>query len=78
MNIWEVVYNDVFESSSGMEKYSSSHENIKVLVWTHGKSLDNVKEAINKGIGNQTRVTKLVQVTWLGETINNYYESDSQ
>ena len=78
MNIWKVIYNDVFESSSGMEKYSSPHENIEVLVWTNGKSLDNVQEAISKGIGNQTRVTKLVQVTWLGETVNNYYEGDSQ
>ena len=76
MNIWEVIYDSVFESSSGMDKYSIPHENLKALVWTNGRSLDNVEDAITEAVGNQTRVTKLIRATWLGETINHLPEKD--
>ena len=70
MLIWEVVYDCVFSSSSGMERYSVEHNNQSGLVWTSGNSLGDVQSAIQDGLDNQTELTRLISSKYIGATIN--------
>ena len=70
MLIWKVIYDCVFSSSSGMERYSIEHNNQSGLVWTSGNSLGDVRSAIQDGLGDQTRMTRLISAEFIGATIN--------
>lgn len=67
MNAWKVCFDDVFESSQGMQKYSVPCLEQELLVITEGDSLADVRKALESLVGEQTRVTKLRWAYWLGE-----------
>lgn len=65
--IWLVTFR--CESSSGSDNRidRTCHDD---LVWTIGRSLDDVEKSIRDGLDNQTRFVELVSAKCLGETNN--------
>jgi len=69
MNVWRVVYDSRFSSSSGMEPYHKDHMGLVDLVLTTGDSLHEVKEAIQGSMDCQTKLVHLKKARWLGKAI---------
>lgn len=69
-HLWHVVYDTIFESSSGMERYSIRHENLEGHVATQSSSVVDVEREIAATLGNQSRLTCVHKATWLGEMLN--------
>lgn len=69
-HLWKVVYDTVFNSSSGMEKYSIPDQNLECYVVTEKASLDSVLSELDESLATGVRVTKICSANWLGEIIN--------
>ena len=69
-HLWRVVYDCVFESSTGMKRYSIPHENLECYVATETADVNAVRREIQAVKDNQTTVTKIRTAQWLGEMIN--------
>jgi hypothetical protein len=73
MNVWRVVYDSRFSSSSGMKEYRIDHNDIQALVLTVGGSLEDVENSIKSSLNNQTRFVRLTRAEWLGKAIGRWH-----
>ena len=69
-HLWHVVYDTIFESSSGMDRYSIPHEKLEGHVATLSPSVADVEREIAATLDNQSRVTRIHKATWMGEMLN--------
>lgn len=69
-HLWHVVYDTIFESSSGMDRYSIPHEKLEGYVATTASCVNDVEREIAATLDNQSRVTRIHTATWLGEMLN--------
>jgi hypothetical protein len=70
MNVWRVVYDSRFSSASSVDgPYHKDYKDVTELVITIGDALRDVEVTIRNSMDNQTHLTCLKKVEWLGKAI---------
>lgn len=69
MNLWRVTFDSEFRSSQGSTDYTVLNPLVTVHVACEGDSIAAVSTVINKDLGCQARITKIVEATMLDASL---------
>jgi hypothetical protein len=69
-HLWKVTYSTVFQSSSGMQRYSNHDADLEAYVLTGDPSIPAIEHEIREVLDCQTSLTEITKAEYLGTVIN--------
>ncbi len=66
-NLWHVIYDYDFRSSSGMEKYTTGNTKVERYLATDEDSVGDLAEVLQSTLSNQEHLTRIRQAIFMGE-----------